>query len=352
VASLIDRSLRAMLPGIKSQLSSINSVYELKDFASLRGTIAKLNNVFGRTKLASRLSAAKRRSVFPNASYYRRLRDTFSGKYGPTLREHLDASTDAYLQASFNILPLLSDIAGISRVISETLNRINDLVNRRGSLQRRHFTAALSDPSLITAPTNTNFGIVDNSTYTNGYTPVYGGHLLGMTLTRVPELISASFHAEIEYNYNFTQYEVENAQLLGFLDAMGVNLDPAIIWNAIPYSFMIDWLVGVNQWLSDRKRLLLNPKINIVRYLWSWNCTRIVRSSFKSYQHAAYSPDVTDTRLPVVTESAYRRTVSMPDSSSIASSGLSFKEFTLGAALVISRKSSRKPRLAMPKSTK
>lgn len=35
-----------------------------------------------------------------------------------------------------------------------------------------------------------------------------------------------------------------------FLDAFGVNWDPAVIWNAIPFSFVVDWFFDVGLWMS------------------------------------------------------------------------------------------------------
>jgi hypothetical protein len=40
------------------------------------------------------------------------------------------------------------------------------------------------------------------------------------------------------------------AELLAFLDAFDLVWDPAIIWNAVPFSFVVDWFYDVGQWLS------------------------------------------------------------------------------------------------------
>jgi hypothetical protein len=38
------------------------------------------------------------------------------------------------------------------------------------------------------------------------------------------------------------------------LDAFGVRLDPSIIWNAIPYTFLIDWIADVSGFLQSFAR--------------------------------------------------------------------------------------------------
>jgi hypothetical protein len=39
----------------------------------------------------------------------------------------------------------------------------------------------------------------------------------------------------------------------GYLDAFGVELNPQIIWDKIPFTFVIDWFFGVGTWLSRFK---------------------------------------------------------------------------------------------------
>lgn len=42
--------------------------------------------------------------------------------------------------------------------------------------------------------------------------------------------------------------------LRGLLDSLGFELNPRIIWDAIPFTFVIDWFFGVGSWL-DRFRI-------------------------------------------------------------------------------------------------
>jgi hypothetical protein len=46
------------------------------------------------------------------------------------------------------------------------------------------------------------------------------------------------------------------------LDNLGVRLDPAIVWNAIPFSFVVDWVVDVSGFLGSFARD--NYPINVV----------------------------------------------------------------------------------------
>jgi hypothetical protein len=155
---------------------------------------------------------------------------------------------------------------------------------------------------------------------------------------------SAHFHAELQYNYYYYRYQVEHAQILALMDHLGLNLNPAIIWNAIPWSFVIDWLVGVSQWLSTQRLGNMDPKINIMQYLWSVTYQRDIYVTSKITSPLYYVgtgiPDASTESIthPVVSETAYRRVSGLPTVSLLTTSGLSPTEFSLGAALVVSRR--------------
>jgi hypothetical protein len=96
-------SARTMLPGIKAELSALNSLIELKDFKSLPDTLRNMYTFV-------------RQNLLPRSSR--------------TLRQLLQTGSDGYLQSQFNILPLLQDISGLQSAILRTKERIDDLLRR------------------------------------------------------------------------------------------------------------------------------------------------------------------------------------------------------------------------------
>lgn len=206
--------------------------------------------------------------------------------------------------------------------------QISDLITRSGRVQTRHFGAKLNErPDTNTL--NAAYSIDQGS----------GGSLYTAPScrSRIVSINSPSvFHVEIMYNYNYTRYQIEHARILSLLDAFGVNLNPAIIWNAIPWSFVVDWVFGVSRWLDQFKLQNMAPAINIHQALWSISRYRQTFSTFRlgqgTYAKCPMMP------MPTVTEVAYRRQVFRPTASSIQSSGLNLKEFSLGSALVFARK--------------
>lgn len=316
--ALITDSLRAMMPGIKAQLSLFNSVLELKDF---RGYAKLLNNIKGRINNFSPTVAAwlKLARNAPKA----------------TLRELSRKAAGGFLGWKFAIEPLLSDISSVHTALSQTERRINDLVSRAGRPQVRHFTVNWQEyPNTFEQGSNAGFFWL---TY----------QLLSTGLYDVDRKVfyePSTFHAQIEYSYYLTQFQVEHARILGMLDALGINCNPAIIWNAIPWSFAIDWVVGVGRWLDQMKTRNLEPMVNIRRYLWSIRRQRriyVTSGITRSYYGLPPGPRK---HLPEVRETAYRRDVGIPDVGSITSSGINSNEFVLGAALLTVRRRRRNRR--------
>lgn len=308
-------SLNSMLPLIKGELSLINSIIELKDFKSLPKTIKKMKELAETTLYG--LSVGGR----------------------PTLRRYLNASADGYLQTQFNILPLLSDISGIYTAVTKIRARISKLVSEQGQSQTRHYRRDLgtSGPQ-ISEQTFASPAPLGANAYACNYSCGVVSEAKRYVYTD-----KSVFHAEVQYNYNYTAYQVEHAQLLGLLDAFGVNLNPAIIWNAIPWTFVIDWVLGVSRWLDNRKLLNMEPVINIYRYLWSITRQRRVLVyrdvRFTTKYHDIGPSDFgmnPSHQMPGCFESSYKRVVETPSVGSIVSSGLSLKEFSLGAALIVS----------------
>jgi hypothetical protein len=61
-----------------------------------------------------------------------------------------------------------------------------------------------------------------------------------------------------------------NVELRALLDAFGVMWDPAIIWNAIPFSFVLDWIWDVSEWLGKWARPNLPVQLRIMDFYILW----------------------------------------------------------------------------------
>lgn len=361
ISTIVQLSLKATLPSIKSNLSLINSVIELKDFRTIGRTLSNCVRLMkwitensAKNSTVITLRGAKAVREFRKENPFAKIRSTFAVEHGMTLREALSSTADGYLQAKFNLMPLFRDIQALQKAIRDVGKQINKLVNNQGKRQFKHFSykwlnGDYSGPNQTLGPLSFNTGQFAGSAGEGTGCWRYWPH--GIRFERKVSVDPSHFHAQVEYNYYFTQAQNEHARLYGFYDALGINLDPSIIWNAIPWSFLVDWLFDVSRWLGNKKVLNLEPGVNISRYLWSWKQTRKVTTFFESTTNLAQRP--IRTYLPTLYETIYRRDLKMPTRTDpLFGGGLSSTELSLGGALVITRVFPQNRRLALTKQLK
>jgi hypothetical protein len=316
---LNDRALKAMLPQIKENLSLVNSIIELKDLRSLPHLIRRF------------------REIVPFVTRFLRTKKSI-----PSLIDFLRLPAETYLTYQFALAPLVRDIMGLYASLADYQAQIQDLINREGKTQTHHFVWKWNEfPEFVEETSPTSGWDQPISVISD---PSYIWRQKRTTITDGSE-----FHAEIQYNYNYTEFQRTHASALRLLDRLGINFNTQIIWNALPWTFVVDWVVDVSQFLGYYGKVKnMEPTINILQYLWSIKRKRKVKvdmvvdtaSIFNPYHYATGSR----VSYPVVTETAYRRQVGLPGVSSITTSGLSPKELSLGAALAICQRRYRGPR--------
>lgn len=319
----VDRSLSAMLPSIRPQLSIVNSIIELKDWRTALRSVSKFK-------------AAK--AALSKALSYR-LRSYSTNKW--SLKKLLGSLTDSFLQTEFNILPTYSDVYNLYTTLKNAERKAQKLLRSEGERRTRHFYCDLVElqPSYQVIGDGITAG---NQIRTSPYTDVNlvprFDTIGGVSTTREVTYPVRSFHAQIQCSFYFTQFQREHAKLLALLDGAGINYNPAIIWNAIPWSFAIDWVIGVGRWLDQFKMTNLEPVTVIHRYLWTTKVERSVRL------YRMIKPSATSKLGPITyilvqrDETSYKRKAGIPSlTKSLTTSGISSKEFALATALYLSR---------------
>jgi hypothetical protein len=137
---------------------------------------------------------------------------------------------------------------------------------------------------------------------------------------------SALLTVTIEYQFgtDLSGGEEDSARVLA--DSLGINFNPSIIWNALPWSFVIDWLAGVSSWLNQYKVPVVTIRTEIMQ------CCASIKVSRKTTSAINGSTAFT------VEEEAYKRFLpALNFEQAIRTSGLSLREFSLGAALGFSK---------------
>jgi hypothetical protein len=311
---LIDRSLRSMLPGIKPRLSILNSIYELKDIPELLGTHDRIKSLIDKLgyTVFSKLPLSYKVTSLMDA-----IRKSLSlGKN--------NAPSDAFLAYKFGLGPMLQDMLNLQRALDGVRAELRALRENANKKLISHFRAALSDS-------------VDDTDVTTNWSPSsqpwFGGGFAGRR--RVTHSLK-QFNASMEYSFTLPSY-ISDAEfeVLALADATGITFNPGIIWRAIPWSFVVDWVAGVGQWLDRFQTRNIEPVCLITKYCWSTHVKRTTECFITSGLSSGTPPMV---RTSWIEEDAYTRHPANPDFFRVIRlSGLDTTKFLLGAALALSR---------------
>jgi len=141
--------------------------------------------------------------------------------------------------------------------------------------------------------------------------PLYG-HVYTVIIRETYETVS-------QFRYQNIGPELTNlySRIALFMDAFGI-IDPNVIWDQIPFSFVVDWFLGIGNWLSDNKPRAYPTTFNIVDSL--FGCQRkfeyilvsegVKASPIESYiPNGQYTPWSVQQSLLLCTEVYYVRAI-------------------------------------------
>lgn len=77
---------------------------------------------------------------------------------------------------------------------------------------------------------------------------------------------SVKYTATMRYKYDLPKGGNRLLALGSLLDILGVNYNPRIVWDAIPYSFVVDWFLKVGEFLDQFKTRMVEPDVRILSF--------------------------------------------------------------------------------------
>lgn len=339
VSEINAKALQAMLPHIRPSMSLVNSIYELKDFKRFPDTLRKLNTV--RKHIIGVARAAKKRWFGkPDEWVYVH----WLGRR--TLRKALNSTADGFLQEEFAIAPLIRDCLSLWGALGDTAKELKKLQDAARRINTHHYNCELN---------RTAAGLVDKDEWSANFTDASPGVsrsrfrepgtstwtkpylCAGVKTRRLTTYPIYKFHAEIQFFCWYSRFQREYCKLLTLLDVLGVNVNPAIIWNGLPWSFVVDWVFGIGQWLDQFKDQNMTPVTLIHRYLWSMAVTREV-TIVQQYNNNSANYRPFQRHVLRFVEKGYRREIDMPSlQTALSTSGISLKEIMLSSAIALGK---------------
>jgi hypothetical protein len=303
------QALDTMMPSFNSGNSLVNFILELKDFKKLF--------------LSTTSQFVSKLGVFRAALGY----DHWN--------KPMAKLSKSYLSYSFAWRPLWSDLTKLIDTLSTFDAKLQALIKGANTDLQKHFRKTITGTATsasqyfysgdLTSPGN------NGSSGAAGRTRVY-----------LSDSKDIEFNATLRYRYPLPQELLSaSGRAKAYLQALGVQVNPAIVWNAIPFSFVVDWVVNVSSWLNQFRVDNIRFKTEIRDFCYSASFTRSVRYTTQSVLYGITSNSNVKTATwgseqdtDACLIRSYRRKVGIPNVlQSMQTSGLDWREFSLGGAL-------------------
>jgi len=239
LSALHSKAMSAMYPTMRTKLSLTNFLWELGDIQKMFRVHSLLKNLWNsRYKKLSRVKNLKK-----------------------LLSDGHDFAHDTNLGINFGWKPFISDCKNLAKGIMSFEERYAKFLDRQEVWNTAHYGKPLEvDPYQVEAPIGTaGPGWVQRET----------------TVWK-----NVSYHASMKYKYTLPKFSSGFRRASAWLDTLGLHISPSVIWEGIPYSFIIDWFVGVGDALKACEGSYSNPAVTIDNMVYSvkyeytstWEC--------------------------------------------------------------------------------
>jgi hypothetical protein len=175
---------------------------------------------------------------------------------------------DTNLGVQFGILPTVADMQDFLRVCLTWRQVFKDMTEFMRILHTRHFqptsmvdTLAPLTPGMVWAPS-----------------PIA---LVGDYIEIRLDTTYAVHHRTAQYKFCAPEFQGWISELKRLVDAFGV-LDPAALWDIIPFSFVVDWFINIGGWLHKHRPRLFPADVKFTDYCESIRLTQRL-SYYASY---------------------------------------------------------------------
>jgi hypothetical protein len=187
------RAFQALYPEINNGLGLIVSILEFRDIARLIKTVKKLGRLFD--------------------------------SYDPIRRSPgrvVDVLNDGVLSTSFGLFPIISDIKGIAADLIDLRKTIAEFVERGKKAHSYHYKEVISDEKEYVQDT-------------------IAGEIFKQT--------KVTYFATLKCRYQYDARFDESLMRVG-----GLRVSPSLVWDAIPWTFVVDWVINIGRWLDQFDR--------------------------------------------------------------------------------------------------
>jgi hypothetical protein len=348
--AMADEAMAFMMPRLNEGSSLVNFLLELKDLKRMNPS-ASIRKILSSKRTLS--------DIFAD----RKSRRTF-------MKELAGKLTGAHLNAEFGIVPFVRDIVNITDELAALSYRLDILKRYAGRQQTRHYKRVIPDnsgkpavrdwswtPPSVQRPFNGvgmqyppvgNYRTLvwnNHETFREDRIPGVGTHRSVFEhCFRARWVRRPTYHATLRYKYTLPSLSEAEEKIATHLDALGVRLDPSIVWNAIPFTFLVDWFVDVSSFLQSFARDNFPIKTDVMDFCHSlayhgeyevW--TEFTASNLLAYAEYQRYTGMYWWRTYRGTRSYYNRVRHAPNTHAVTTKGLNMRKAALSGSLLINK---------------
>jgi hypothetical protein len=206
------RACRSMMPKLPKSISVLNFLWEMKEFL-------KMFEFW-----------ALRRSLLENIS-------------------------NGTLNEEFGWRPFLSDVCDLLVGLRDFRKKYKKFLQGMHIPHVRHFRKILTEDNLLPRFINHELAKYSHGQF-NAF-PLNSDSMAAVGFSYYGTLqsnhkITPEYIATMKFTYFAPDLLKSYGELRAILDAFNIYWDPQVIWNAIPFSFIVDWFFNVGDWLHNQ----------------------------------------------------------------------------------------------------
>lgn len=242
-------AMNSMLPSLTTGNSLMNFIYELKDFKRFG---AKLMDTYRLCRVA--LEKGRFRDLKGRDIAWELIHNMFGSEPWDRPGRKL---TSAWLSWQLAWRPFVNDVKALLPAILDFNKAVREFIRREGMDEQRYWGVNIPNPFVPQT--------IQSGTYRhNGVVAAIGLDLGCQYRIKETIITTPRFSSTMRYSYALSAEVIQAAKGLdGLLDRLGVNANPAILWNAIPFTFVVDWFVNIGGYLNKLRVNNVRPEVEI-----------------------------------------------------------------------------------------
>jgi hypothetical protein len=226
------RAWWSMQPRFEGEFQALNFIYELKDFKDIAKHIVKISP----SKILNNVKSLKRKLTYASK---RVAQGSTSSTLVRTASQATKTMAEVHLAKVFAVDPTVRDLVTLHGQLITLINDVQQEFFDRGlDTQSSHYTESVYETSNL---------------------PVYYDR--NKYWVRLGTRQAVKFTATMQYRYEY--------QMRSWFDALkryyGLNVNAGVVWNALPFSFVLDYFLKVGQAI-DFMRIDPNVELRLMQY--------------------------------------------------------------------------------------